>query len=138
MRADAAAWPSMRRDEKSAKFFDAAARGDLAIRRCTSCSASLAPEAGVCTRCGETSLEWARATGAATLVAWTVVHRAPSRAYGDLVPYVVGLVEIAEGPWLYARLDVESPRSAMDLDVTFVTSPDGESHPVFVEAATSP
>ncbi|MEU1208721.1 OB-fold domain-containing protein [Nocardia sp. NPDC005825] len=126
-----AAWPPMTRDAKSAEFFDAARRGELAIKKCTGCGLSLAPEAMVCTDCGGSDPVWASASGAGALVTWTTVHKAPNRAFTDLVPYTVGIVELAEGPWLYAGI-LGEPGAGAALRVEFVHPPEGESYPVWV------
>src|SRR5262249_37578112 len=76
-------WPVIERDNKSAEFFDAAARDELVMKRCDHCGQALAPEAAVCTSCCNTELSWIPTEGVATLVSWTVVHRAPNRAYSD-------------------------------------------------------
>jgi uncharacterized protein len=127
-------WPAMRRDSKSAEFFDAAARNELVIKRCDRCGQALPPEAAVCTTCGQTELTWTAAAGTGTLVTWTVVHRAPNAAFADLVPYTVGVVELAEGPWLYARIAGE-PSVGQALSAEFVHAETGESYPIFVGVA---
>lgn len=127
-----AAWPAARRDDKSAPFFDAAANGRLEIKRCPADGQLLAPEASSCDRCGGAELEWAPAVGSGQLVSWTVVHRAPTGAHAELVPYTVGIVELLEGPWLYARI-VDTPRPAVGLrlQARFVHPDDGDGYPVF-------
>jgi uncharacterized protein len=124
-------WPPMQRDVKSAEFFDAAAVGQLLIKRCDQCGQALAPEANVCTACSGTALHWAPAGGTGRLVTWTTVHKGPNRAYTDRVPYVVGVVELAEGPWLYARVDAQNLSAGMALTTAFVDSDEGESYPIF-------
>ena len=121
----------MQRDSKSAEFFDAAARNELVIKKCGRCSQALPPEAAVCTTCGRAELSWAPAAGTGTLVTWTVVHRAPNAGFADLVPYTVGIVELTEGPWLYARAEIE-PSAGMTLRAQFVHPESGESYPIFV------
>ncbi|MGX9672878.1 Zn-ribbon domain-containing OB-fold protein [Mycobacterium sp. HM-7] len=69
-------------------------------------------------------------------MSWTVVHRAPNRAYTDVVPYTVGIVELSEGPWVYARIVIDEPRCGVALKAEFVHPEDGESYPIFVEAAS--
>jgi uncharacterized OB-fold protein len=123
----------MQRDSKSAEFFDAAARNELMIKQCEDCEEALPPEAAVCTTCGTTSLTWIAAVGTGTLVTWTVVHRAPNAGYADLVPYPVGVVELTEGPWLYARVDGELA-VGRPLRVEFVHPTEAESYPMFVGA----
>lgn len=129
-RATAAIWPPMQRDGKSAEFFDAARRGELVIKKCGGCGELLAPEAAVCTTCGGTELTWVPAAGTGTLITWTVVHRAPNRAYTDLVPYVVGVVELTEGPWLYGRI-TGTPSATAVLRTEFVHPDQGESYPIW-------
>lgn len=125
-----AAWPPMRRDAKSAEFFDAAACEELLIKKCGHCGQALPPEATVCTTCGHIDLSWAPAAGTATLVSWTVVHRAPNSAFAALVPYTVGIVELTEGPWLYGRI-TGTLSEGTALRTEFVHTDDGESYPVF-------
>ncbi|MEU8413487.1 OB-fold domain-containing protein [Amycolatopsis japonica] len=129
------AWPPITRDAKSGPFFDAAARDELLIKHCDRCARASAPDAAVCTGCGGTELSWVRAAGTATLVSWTVVHRAPNRAYTDLVPYTVGIVELTEGPWLHARVDIATPSAGMPLRAEFVHADGSESHPIFTAGA---
>jgi len=70
----------IRRDERSAPFFDAAAAGRLLIRRCAECGRWLAPEAGSCYDCGAEDPGWAPASGHGTLVSWAVLHPRASPA----------------------------------------------------------
>lgn len=127
-------WPPIERDTKSAPFFDAAARGELLIKRCQHCAQALPPEAVVCTTCAHTDLAWTAAAGTGTLVSWTVVHRAPNRAYAELVPYTVGIVELAEGPWLHGRVLTDTPAAGLALRAEFVHAEGTESHPAFTTA----
>lgn len=127
-------WPPIDRDAKSGEFFDAADDDLLLLKTCDTCTHALAPEAQVCTACRGTRLSWTPASGAGVLVSWAVVHRAPNRSYTDLVPYTVGIVELAEGPWLYARIVHAAPCCGVPLQAEFVHPEDGESYPVFVEA----
>lgn len=120
------------RDSKSAAFFDAAAEDRLVIRRCADCNQALPPEAVVCTTCAGTGLEWLSAAGTGVLASYSVVHRAPHPAYR--VPYTVGVVELDEGPWIYARVKAESPHVGMPVRARFRHPEEGESFPVFEEA----
>jgi uncharacterized protein len=126
--------PPAERDDVTAPFFDAAARDELVIRRCRSCTHPEPPEARTCGVCGGVLLDWVPATGRARLVTWTVVHRAPHPAFTAAVPYVAGVVELEEGPWLHAQiLDEPGPlRAEARMRVAFVHPAHGESIPVFV------
>jgi uncharacterized OB-fold protein len=95
------------RDERSAEFFDAAAEGTLLYQKCANCGyAQLPIGAGTvgtrCRNCGRTEAHWTPASGAATLISWT---SSPLRTAEGTVPGpVIGLLELAEGPWLEAQL----------------------------------
>jgi uncharacterized OB-fold protein len=121
------------RDEASAPFFDAAASGQLLVKRCAACGHWVAPysRGGVapdrCPQCTSDRLEWAAASGDATLVTWTVVHTRE----GPAPP--VGVVELAEGPWLTAPLEADPSVlvAGMALTVGFARPGGGEPVPVF-------
>ena len=121
------------RDDASAPFFDAAAAGQLLIRRCAACGHWVAPYTRMglmldrCPECTAGQLEWAPSRGDATLVTWTVVH---SR---DGASPPVGVVELAEGPWMTARVDADPSALAagMGLTVAFDRPGGGEPAPVF-------
>jgi uncharacterized OB-fold protein len=129
--------PAVVRDEASAPFFDAAARGELLVKRGPT-GTVLAPEARTDPTTGSSDLQPWVATGEGTLISWAVVHRAPLPALAASVPYVSAIVELAEGPWLMVRLLVEDParlRVGDAVRARYVRSgdcePEGEVVPVF-------
>ncbi|WP_285616734.1 Zn-ribbon domain-containing OB-fold protein [Actinoallomurus iriomotensis] len=117
----------IRRDGRGDPFFDGAAEDRLVVPRCASCERWFAPDATGCPGCGTDDLTWAEATGEAMLVSWAVTH---SRT-GETAP--LALVELAEGPWMYTRLETDSPRAGLPLRARFVHPDEGESYPVFEE-----
>ncbi|MGW3470623.1 Zn-ribbon domain-containing OB-fold protein [Saccharopolyspora sp. NPDC000995] len=122
---------SVARNEESAAFLDGSARGELLVRRCPRCPLVIAPNVPQCPACGSTELSWLPASGAAALVTWTLV---PVPGGGHVV---AGIVELAEGPWLHARiLDVapEDLAEGIALSVGFELHDDGEAVPVFHSA----
>ncbi|MDA3642964.1 OB-fold domain-containing protein [Saccharopolyspora indica] len=121
------------RDTASAPFYDGTAREELLLRRCDACSSISAPNVESCSACGGTALSWTPASGIAQLVTWTVVHgRSP--VDGEHLRIVAGLVELAEGPWLYARIvDIapEDVTTGLALAVGFDHAEGSETVPVF-------
>src|SRR5262249_55918356 len=95
------------RDDRSAEFFDALAGGRLQIRRCVPHGHVSSPEVMFCAECGSRALEWAPTQGSGTVVSWTAIHGRPDETGATTVTAYVGLVELAEGPWLLARLLVD-------------------------------
>ena len=80
--------------------------GELRLQRCTACGRHRAPPLPSCPDCGDARFEIQRASGAATLYSFVVVHHAFSPAFEPDVPYVVGVVELAEGPRELARVEL--------------------------------
>lgn len=117
------------RDEFSAPFFDAAARGELLLRYSRSSGEWSEPAALLCSVSQADDLEWRPAAGTGQLVSWTIK---PGRARDDspAVDTVIGLVELAEGPWLPLQLpevDQGLLRVGAPVRVEFV-QPEGSEH----------
>jgi uncharacterized OB-fold protein len=97
---------ALARDDASAQFLDAAAQGVLLYQRCSACGHAQLPIGGSvrtrCRNCGRNEAAWTPASGAATLVSWT---SSPVRTADGTEPGpVIGLLELAEGPWMEAQL----------------------------------
>jgi uncharacterized OB-fold protein len=125
---------AVKRDDRSAPFFDAAANGQLLIKQCTGCGHFLPLARIRCSVCQSAAVAWVQASGAASLVSWVVVHDRPTSPDVEPERSYVGLVELEEGPWMYgALIDVDEAELAagLGLSVDFVTPPDSEPLPVF-------
>ncbi|MGW0948904.1 Zn-ribbon domain-containing OB-fold protein [Streptomyces sp. NPDC002623] len=124
--------PVVHRDTATELFFDATARGELLIRRCTDCGAHSAPQSDACPTCRTLSPAWVPATGTGTVISWTALHGHP---LGDAPETVTALIELTEGPWLYAPLrgllPGERPWAGMPVAVAFERPEGGEALPVF-------
>src|SRR5438309_366133 len=91
----------LQRDAWSAPFFDAAACGQLLILRCGNCGQFSSPQARHCAFCSSAELEWVPSSGRGEIVTWTIPHR---RESGTTEPaYVVAIVQLEEGPWIYVN-----------------------------------
>jgi uncharacterized protein len=116
------------RDEHSAPFFDAAARGVLMLRYSPSSGEWSEPAAMLCSVTHADDLEWRASSGRGELMSWTVK---PGRA-GDDPPApdtVIGVVELSEGPWITLQLIEADPadlRVGLPVRVGFVPPDEGE------------
>jgi uncharacterized OB-fold protein len=85
-------------------------------------------------------LEYVPARGDGRVVSWATLHRRTGD--GEAVRTVVGIVELAEGPWWWSRLvgvDPDGDLSDLRVEVDFVPSgpePHHEVMPVFRPAGT--
>jgi uncharacterized OB-fold protein len=125
------------RDDYSAPFFDATARGELLLRYSPSSGEWSEPAAMVCSATQAQDLEWRASSGRGELVSWTVK---PGRARDDqpAVDTVIGIVELTEGPWLTLQLIDLPPsdlRVGLPVRVDFVQPEGGEHLPVGRAAA---
>ena len=82
-------------DPDSQGFWDATARGELAICRCLECRTWLQPPLERCSHCaGETRFE--RVSGNGRLYSFIVVRHPSCPGYLENLPYIVGLIELEE------------------------------------------
>ena len=83
-------------DPDTRGFFEAAARGEVALRRCADCGALLHLPRAYCHHCGGWNTGYRAVAPRARVYSWTVVEHQVHPAYP--VPYTVALVELAEAP----------------------------------------
>src|SRR5512145_2976466 len=81
-------------------FFEAAARGELALPRCRECARFQWVPPERCRDCGSGRLAWEPVSGRATLFSYAVVRRALLREFAPLVPFATGIATLAEDPAL--------------------------------------
>lgn len=84
-------------DPVSTAFWAAAAEGRLLIQECPACGHRQFYPRALCTACGA-SPEWLEASGRGTVHTFTVVRQQGLPAFRDDAPYVVGVIELEEGP----------------------------------------
>src|SRR5574341_885844 len=72
-------------------------------------------------------VEWRKASGRGTVYSYTVVRRAPDPSFEPLLPYVVALVELDEGPRMLGVLETDETalvHIGMAVDAAFVPAGD--------------
>ena len=104
-------------------FWEAARRHELHLQRCRSCGRHFFYPRATCPHCLASDLEWRPASGRGTLHTFTVVYRG-QRDFPLGTPYVIAIVELAEGPRLMTNLvgiaaDPAAIRIGMPVEVTF-------------------
>lgn len=118
-------------------FWDGARAGELRLQRCNACGSAYFYPRPSCPRCGSQDVEWMRASGAARLYSYVINHR-PAPGFEDDGPYVIAVVELAEGPRMMTNIvgiepDPDNLVLDMPLRVTFTQRGD-MSLPVFEPA----
>ena len=87
-------------DEASEGFWAAANEGRLAIQRCRACGRFNHAPTLACQSCGSFDLGYQDVSGRGALHSWTRVEHAPAPGFRDKVPFLVGVIELAEQPHL--------------------------------------
>lgn len=109
-------------DPVTLPYWEACKRHELLIQKCSQCDAWQFYPRMMCSSCSATELNWEQASGAGTIVSWTVVRHPVSPAYADDVPYVIALIELDEGPVMMAKIvacEPDTVQAGMPVDVCF-------------------
>ncbi len=107
---------------ETAHYWAGCREHELRLQRCDSCGQHQFYPRSLCSHCMSDQLQWVVASGAGEVISFTIVRRAVSEAYNPEVPYVVALVQLAEGPTMMSNLvqcDPESVQVGMPVSVTF-------------------
>lgn len=83
-------------DDRSAGFWEAAARHELVMQRCTACGKLAYPPVSVCLRCHSTdqAFRYDPVSGTGKVRTWTVMRQAFLPGFRGDVPYVVAEIEL--------------------------------------------
>jgi uncharacterized OB-fold protein len=134
----------------SGPFWEATRDGTLLIQWCTRCDTGIFYPRAFCPVCGTDAtsasvgtgqgLEWRTASGAATVYSYTVEHNpaATGATFSQGDPYIVALVELAEGVRMLTNVVRCSPYEVyvgMALTLTWEPLSDGRQLPLFMPAA---
>jgi uncharacterized protein len=126
-------------DEDSQPFWDAARRGDLLLKLCSSCRQYHFFPRSICPHCHSDAVAWAPSSGRGTIYSFTVARRPSGPAFKDDVPYVIALVQLDEGPRIMTRIlaDAEAVHIGLPVEVIFQPASDEVSLPYFKVQAGS-
>ena len=116
----------------SAPWFAACREGRLLLQRCARCGRFQFYPRTICASCGAADPDWVESRGVGSIASFTVVRRAISRAY--VAPYVVALVDLAEGPRMMTQIvgcEPEDLRIGRPVRVRFEPWADDVLMPVF-------
>jgi uncharacterized OB-fold protein len=127
-------------------YWDAAARHELLLIKCSSCGQYRHPlyagDSFMCPHCNTTKPpEWVKATGKGKVLTWTVIHKAFHPSFADEVPYIAVIATLDEGVRMTANLrDVkpEDVREGMEVEVFFEEFIEGITLPQFRPVSARP
>ena len=96
--------PLPRIDEESRGWWEALARHELHVQECGGCGTRRLPPRAVCPRCLSSAVRWVRSAGRGTVYSFTVTHQNQAPGFREALPYVLAVVELAEGPRMVTNL----------------------------------
>jgi len=121
-------------DPLTEPYWQAVAAEKFVLPRCAACGRWHFYPRPACPHCGDTAIAWTAASGRGTVYSHSVVHRAPSPAFAEDVPYVIAVIATDEGPHLLSRvveIDPAAVRIGMRVRVRFGRAGDGPVLPLF-------
>ncbi len=113
-------------DEDSRPYWEGINQGKFLFQRCETCGKPQFYSRSLCSHCQSSKLHWEEACGRARVASYTVVHRAPIRAFSGDTPYVLALIDLEEGIRLMCNVincDAEAVSIGMPVTIVFQAIP---------------
>ena len=126
--------PAPRIDADSRPYWEGARAGRLLLQRCGDCGTLRFYPRRLCPECWSEAVEWVEASGRGKVHSFSIVHRAPAPAFRARLPYVIALVDLAEGPRMMANIvgpDALGLRIGDKVAVVFEERAEGAKVPQF-------
>jgi uncharacterized OB-fold protein len=128
------------REVNSASFYQFLNEKKLMASRCKKCQALYLPPHPICIKCHGNEMEWVEMKGKGKLATFTAVAVGQSRTieegYSRDNPYLVGIVELDEGPKVSGRIlgiDAKKPENIkVGTPLTIEFTEQGEGRNCFV------
>jgi uncharacterized protein len=118
-------------------FWEAAAKGQLVMQRCSDCRSWVWCPRPACVECGREKLEWTLLSGRGDVFAFTVIREVVGRAlrgFASDIPYVTAWVDLEEGPRICSNIvgcPIEKVTIGMPVEVAFEEAGQGIFLPKF-------
>lgn len=137
--ADTYSGPVPKPTPETRPFWEAAKKRVLLIQRCNECTLHYFYPRPLCPRCLSRSVSWVTASGRGRLHTFVINHR-PPRKFPVQEPFIIGIVELEEGPRMMSNIVGVAPdpaklRCDMPVEVVFEDITDEITLPKFRPAA---
>ena len=120
--------------ELTAPYWEAARQKRLVVQECGSCRQLWHPPLPRCPHCHAAGPGWRQVRGDGTVYTYTVVRHPTHYAFAGQVPYILAIVELAEGPRLVTAITGAAPeeiRGGQQVRAVFREVADGVTLPYF-------
>lgn len=127
--------PLPRIDEDSREYWASAHAHALKLQRCDNCHSFRFYPSHACHHCGSLKYTWEPIGGFGEIYTYSVLKRARGNPFEDLLPLILVLVKLDEGPVMMANLfncDESEVSIGMKVQVSYEDVNDEITLPVFV------
>ena len=120
----------------SKPFWDAARNHKLVIQECNKCKNKQWFPRPWCIECGSRDLDWIQVSGRGNVYSFTIIRKVIRNlpAFQDDIPFLIGLIELEEGPRMYSNIvdcSLDEAEIGMKVEVIFEDITDAISLPKF-------
>lgn len=106
------------------EYWKAAKEHRFIIQKCGDCGETQFYPRGVCSHCLSSNLGWIEASGEATVYSCSVNYRAGHPGFAEKTPFVLAIVELAEGPRMMTNIVGDDARDVRIGDAVTVVFED--------------
>ncbi len=121
-------------DGDTKEFWQACKRHELVMQKCQACGQLRFPPESICPHCLSDRCQWQRLSGKGKVYTFSIIRQAPRPEWKHAVPYVVGVIELDEGPRMISNVvgcPPEEVQIGMSVEVTFQDATEEVSLPQF-------
>lgn len=122
-------------DEETRSFWEYCKKHELRMQKCKRCGHIRYPISILCPRCSSLEAKWTPLSGKGTIYSFTIYRVAYHPAFKGDIPYVVAIIQLAEGPRMESNVigcKVEDVRVEMPVKVSFEDVTDQVTLPKFM------
>ena len=123
-------YPAPEPNPETKRFWEAAAQGQLLLKKCGDCGEVHYYPRALCPFCGSDRTDWQAASGRGTVYSWSVMRRAET-------PYAIAYVTLDEGVTMMTNIvdcDLDGIRIGQPVRVVFKPTAGGPPLPAFTPA----
>lgn len=86
------------------QFWDYTKKHELRMQKCSDCGHIRYPAGIICPKCYSDKYEWVKMSGKGAVYTFGITHYIYDKYFTDKVPYVVAVIELAEGPHMMGNV----------------------------------
>lgn len=121
-------------DDDTAVFWNYCRDQELRMQKCSECGHIRFPVSMLCPKCHSLDYEWHKMSGKGKIYSYITFRQAYHPAYKNDLPYVVGVIQLEEGPSMESNIIGCAPEDVdinMEVQVNFEKVTDRITLPKF-------